>query len=99
MKMYILKNKVPVETKDRKAFAKAFELDNRQLAHTQISKNIRVSTVFLGYDHSFNGGTPVLFETMIFGGRYDQHQDRYTTWDAAQAGHLTAVAMAERKSP
>lgn len=28
---------------------------------------IRVSTVFLGLDHSFGGSRPLLFETMIFG--------------------------------
>lgn len=29
-------------------------------------KDLWVSTVFLGLDHSFGGGPPILFETMIF---------------------------------
>ena len=49
-----------------------------------------VSTVFLGLDHAFDGGTPLLFETMIFGGEHDEYQERYATWDEAEAGHLVA---------
>lgn len=52
-----------------------------------------ISTIFLGIDHWYGGGAPVLFETMVFGGRYDQHQLRYTSWDAAKAGHVRVVAM------
>lgn len=54
---------------------------------------ILVSTVFLGFDHRFldDDGPPILFETMIFGGKHDQYQERYTTWDDAVAGHERAV--------
>ena len=54
---------------------------------------ILVSTVFLGFDHGFldDNGPPILFETMIFGGKHDQYQERYTTWDDAVAGHERAV--------
>lgn len=54
---------------------------------------IFISTVFLGLDHSFGGGTPVLFETVIFGGIHDQFQERYCTWDEALAGHQRAIEM------
>jgi hypothetical protein len=48
----------------------------------------RVSTVFLHLDHNWDpGGQPVLFETMIFGGEYDQEMWRYCTWEEAKAGH------------
>ncbi len=50
------------------------------------TSKILLSTVFLGVDHSFSG-EPVLFETMIFGGRYDGFQKRYTTFDYALSGH------------
>jgi hypothetical protein len=33
-----------------------------------------VSTVFLGTNHSFGFEPPLLFETMIFGGRFDDYQ-------------------------
>ena len=55
-----------------------------------------VSTVFLGMDHSFDGGTPVLFETMIFGGEYDQFQERYCTWDEAEEGHKVACELVSK---
>jgi hypothetical protein len=49
---------------------------------------ITVSTVFLGLDHNFNEqGPPVLWESMIFGGVLDQEQRRYTSREAALAGH------------
>lgn len=53
---------------------------------------VRVSTVFLGMDHSFSDNAPpVLWETMIFGGKYDQFQNRYTSQEDALAGHARAV--------
>ena len=47
--------------------------------------------VFLGLDHSFGSGPPLLFETMVFGGPLDEEMDRYTTWDEAEAGHKAMV--------
>lgn len=49
--------------------------------------DIRVSTVFLGLDHSFGQGPPLLFETMVFGGEHDGDMDRYSTWKEAEQGH------------
>lgn len=46
-----------------------------------------VSTVFLGLDHGWGEGPPILFETMVFGGPLDQEMERYCTWDEAVAGH------------
>lgn len=49
---------------------------------------IRISTVFLGLDHSFTpGAEPILFETMIFGGALDQEMDRCCTYEAAIKMH------------
>src|SRR5204863_9223826 len=53
--------------------------------------DIRVSTVFLGLDHSFGGGAPLLFETMVFGGPLAGEQERYSTWEQAEAGHKLMV--------
>ena len=50
-----------------------------------------ISTVFLGLDHGWSGGPPVVFETMIFGGPEDQFQERYCTWAEAESGHKRAV--------
>jgi hypothetical protein len=67
-----------------------------RVARTQVSPNVYVSTVFLGLDHRWGKqGPPILFETMIFGGVEDQYQERYATWDEAEAGHAKAVALAQ----
>ncbi len=51
----------------------------------------RVSTVWLGLDHQFGDGPPLIFETMIFGGPHDQAQWRYSTKQEAKEGHLCVV--------
>jgi hypothetical protein len=57
---------------------------------------VRVSTVFLSLDHAFHVGTekgpPLLFETMVFGlPDGAEYQDRYSTWEEAEAGHREVV--------
>jgi len=54
---------------------------------------VLVSTVFLGLNHSFTDGPPILYETMIFGGNHDSYQDRYRNKVAAAAGHDRAMAL------
>ena len=49
--------------------------------------SIRVSTVFIGLDHNFGEGDPLLFETMIFGGPHSGDTYRYHTWGEAEEGH------------
>jgi hypothetical protein len=56
----------------------------------------RVSTVFLGLDHSLGNGPPILFETLIFGGPLDGEQWRYCTWKEAETGHQHALALARK---
>lgn len=53
----------------------------------------KVSTVFLGLDHGYGDGPPVLFETMVFGGPHDGHQERASTWDEAQCMHDAVVRI------
>ena len=49
---------------------------------------VEISTVFLGLDHSFGmEGPPVLYETMVFGGKLSDHQERYHTREEAFRGH------------
>lgn len=85
----------PVPEPDLITWAKWFEKagPGRQLAKDEIN-GARVSTVFLGLDHSFGHGPPMLWETMIFGGKHDEYQARYTTRDEALAGHHHAVKLA-----
>ena len=55
--------------------------------------NRRVSTVFLGMDHSFNG-SHALFETMIFpqDSWREEYCERCSTYEEAEAMHAKAVA-------
>jgi len=55
-----------------------------------------ISTVCLGLDHNFigvvqAGHKPALFETMIFGGKYDQRMWRYASYGEAKVGHWNIV--------
>lgn len=46
---------------------------------------VRISTVFLGIDHQYGDGPPLLFETMVFGLKDgSEPQDRYSTWEEAE---------------
>jgi hypothetical protein len=65
------------------------------------SREIRVSTVFLIFDHAFGleGVKPLLFETMIFGGKRNDYCQRYATWDEAVAGHAEAVDLVKLTIP
>jgi len=60
-----------------------------------------VSTVFLVVDHSFGfGGRPMLFETMVFGGPYDQECERTSTIEEACAVHArVVVALRNGRNP
>lgn len=53
-----------------------------------------VSTVWLGLDHGFGYGPPLIFETMIFGGEHDNDTWRYATLDEALEGHQRACLVA-----
>lgn len=54
--------------------------------------DVEISTVWLGLDHNFNDeGPPLIFESMIFGGNYDEEQHRYSTWAEAEEGHKKLV--------
>ncbi len=86
---------VPVD--DLLEWGSWFETANRHVG-LDIFGDVRVSTVFLGLDHNFGNGEPLLFETMVFGGPLDGEQERYCTWDEAEAGHKVMVEKA-RPSP
>lgn len=52
----------------------------------------RISTVFLGIDYSWGKGPPVLWETMVFGGKLDREMNRCSgSWEQAEAMHADMV--------
>lgn len=73
-------------------WGKWFQEDKRRVGYDEVGK-VTVSTVFLGVDHRFTDGPPLLFETMIFGGAHDQYQTRCSTWAQAEAMHAAALAL------
>lgn len=84
---------------DRERWSRLFSPDYQRVALTAItdaadvSKTFEVSTVWLGIDHAWNGGPPVIFETMVFGGDGSADDDcrRYCTEDEAKQGHAASV--------
>lgn len=93
MKNYILEGKIIKEVDDLTEWSKWFQTADRHVNKTDVTDEIKVSTVFLGIDHSFGGGVPILFETMIFGGEHNDYQERYATYEEAEDGHAIAVDM------
>lgn len=86
-------------------WAKWFENgSNRRIDKTEFEEG-NVSTVFLGIDHNFCFDKflehkPILFETMVFGGKFDQLQWRYSTLGEAKQGHYEIVsAIREDRNP
>lgn len=59
----------------------------KRVALTELPNGVRISTVWLGLDHSFGGDKILIFETMVFGGEHDGNMDRYSTLEEAQKGH------------
>ena len=67
------------------------DIEARAVDRTAISEEVCVSTVFLGIDHGFGSDKPILFETMIFGGEYNDRQWRYASYGEAKRGHWQIV--------
>lgn len=85
---YILKDRIPVPCPNPIEWAKSYETSERVVAKTELEGGVLVSTVFLGIDLNFYGGSPLVFETMIFD----------ATWEQAEAGHEEAVKLATSRS-
>lgn len=88
---YILRDKRAVAVDTCEEWGRWLELSSRdgsRIVGNWQRDGVTVSTVFLGLDHGFGGGPPLLFETMIFGGPHDGEQWRFSTWEAAEAHHM-----------
>jgi len=85
----------PVPVADVHEWVRWFETAERHVANDRVGRFL-VSTVFLGVDHAFHGGPPVLWETIIFGAEGDelnQEQWRYRSREEALEGHRRALAL------
>lgn len=90
--MYVLEGHVPRPARSVHEWAQYMETAERHVADTEVG-DARVSTVFLGTNSSVGYGPPLLFETMIFGGKYNDFQRKYCTWEEAEQGHQEACAL------
>lgn len=92
----------PKEASGLEEWVQWMERENPQVAIDHIG-DVKVSTIFLGIDHGFGftpDRPPTLWETMVFGGPLDMYQRRYTSLDAAKAGHAdTAARVQQAASP
>lgn len=96
---YILDERGEPKAADLMTWANWFEGNpSRHLAKDERG-DVKVSTVFLSIDHNWGDGPPVLWETMIFGGKHDQYQERYTSRAAALEGHALACSLAFAAEP
>lgn len=86
LRLYILEGHTPIPAKNTEQWGSWFGSVDHHVADDEID-GIRVSTVFVGIDYSFGLGPPLFYETMVFGGRFDQCIQRYETWDEAEKGH------------
>ena len=98
--LYILdknKNPIPATGEEWCEFIAKGGDNQRRVDRTSIGESL-ISTVFLGVDHSFGSGPPVLWETMVFGGPMDQEQDRCSgTIKDARKMHKAMVAKVKQQ--
>ena len=84
---------------DTDAWCAWIQKHDTPLVETVVASGVVVTTRFTGMDMSCAGaGAPVLWETIIFGGRHNLHQQRYTSEAEALKGHERAVALAKVES-
>lgn len=82
---------------DLMTWARWYETADRHVGNDRFG-DVHVSTVFLGIDHSFGGKKPLLFETMIFGGKHDECQTRCSTYEQAEKMHKKAVRLVKSET-
>jgi hypothetical protein len=92
LKHWILDEKGRPVSVDLFTWAKWFGTRERFICQETIAQN-RISTIFLGIDHSFaHGGPPILWETMTFGAKLDNETRRCAgTKEQAEAMHEEMV--------
>jgi len=89
---YILNEDKTPRLADLEEWARWSIKNDKHVGSTEIG-DARISTVFVGLDHNWGDGPPLLFETMVFGGKEDGHCERCSTWKQAEAQHETVCAM------
>src|SRR2546421_3285155 len=86
----------PKPCDDLMEWARWFERRDRVVKQEYVGTQF-VSTVFLGLDHSFGQGPPLLYETMILHGTHDGYQTRCSTREESLRMHARALAVAREE--
>lgn len=94
---YILVDREPVLEPDLLEWARKFGSCDRVVAQTEIEGGV-ISTVFLGLDHNWGAGPPLLFETMVFIDGESVLCERCSTWKQAEAQHAYILAQWRREA-
>lgn len=89
-------NDVPRIERDQKKWAQFMERNQRVALSKLGDGRVVVSTVFLGLNHRFGPGRPLLWETMVFGGPLDGEQYRYESRLDAMKGHVEMTDRARK---
>ena len=90
----------PVRVENAFDWSNKFNEKMRRVALDEVN-GVSISTVFLGIDHSFGSGKPLLWETMCFSHNldYDQYQERYTSYKDTVEGHKQCVDSITKNEP
>ncbi len=94
---YILKYKKPIKATIEEYSKWISKNPKQKVVKQELINDSKVSIVFLGLDHSWENNVPILWETMIFGGKEDMYQDRYTSYKKALVGHEKAVNLVKNE--
>jgi len=65
---------------------------NDGAAHFSLKGRVGVSTVFLGINHQWGSGPPILWESLVSGTSLDGEMHRYTSRADALRGHEVLLA-------
>ena len=76
----------PVKEPDLLKWATWYEKSRRHLGNLRVG-DVRISTIFLGLDFNLVNDSPLLWETMVFGGEFDRQIQRYHSYEDALNGH------------
>lgn len=93
---YVLRGREPVPC-DASQCAEEMALGNRVVRRTRLGPFL-ISTVFLGVNHSFLEGRPILFETMVFEGSSSRETciRRCATWEEAEVQHEATIVLMKK---
>jgi hypothetical protein len=99
MRFYVLNDKQkPIVTASTREWAAWMAEKENWILKQDFFGIVLVSTVFLGLDMSFGfSNSPLLFETMIFGGKHDHYQKRCATYVEALEMHKAAHKIVKRE--